>query len=587
MGDREKDMGLFFVTSGPDATGHASRAQRICTKMGFSGPQIFKEEGALIYAYPKRGQNRVNSVSFPNGDFIVACGTFIFQGEKGEAALKRFYNRFAGDFSDLHDAIYGFAIVIKKHGFIHLTNDRSGSYHVFLNERRTVVSSSFLVTASSVDRITLSAQSVYEYVFNGVISGNESLATEISLLPLGASLAITDETITLRESAPTAPDKPASSPKSELVKATIARLDQQFGTLAKLFGDNVTCALSGGYDSRLILSMLRRHGCHPRVFVYGSASDPDVTIASHIARNEGFTLNVIDKQNRDVVDPDEFSETLSRVYFASDGYLWGGIFNNAAELDERAARTANGAIALNGGGGEIFRNFFYLRNTKYSLRQLLWSFYAQFDPSICTGFFDENDYFRGLEMKISELIGSAKRLNRTTIDWLYHRFRCRSWDGRVDTVCSQFGFTGLPFFNAQITDFASQIPADYKKHGLFESELIRIADARLAQYPTVYDHNFLAPPPLGVRMKNLMTYYRPPFLRRLTHRIKHRARGKQAMRGYCAPTYVNTIFPDGLQAMRTFFNIDSVRDPAQFARILTLEYLVQQFGPEVRFSPDR
>src|SRR3954471_9714080 len=120
-------MGLFFITSGTDAAGHASRAERICTKMGFSGPQIFKEEGALIYAYPKRGQTRVNSVTFLNGDFIFACGTFIFRGEMGEAALKNFYNSFTGDFSDRLGAIYGFAVVIKKHGRIHLTNDQAGS----------------------------------------------------------------------------------------------------------------------------------------------------------------------------------------------------------------------------------------------------------------------------------------------------------------------------------------------------------------------------------------------------------------------------------------------------------------------------
>jgi asparagine synthase (glutamine-hydrolysing) len=579
-------MGLFFLIRGrPDASRNAIAAERICAKMGFAAPKIFSADGVMVYVYPKRSQTHTNTVTFANGDFAVACGTFIFRGEIGEAALKAFYNVFDGDFSQLDEAVCGFVIIIRKAGRVHVAGDRSGGYHLFRNAMATMVSSSFLVAATALDRVTVTAQSIFEYVFNGVVSGNETLIAEISLLPIGSSLAIDGENVTLLQR-PTLepPSAPFLLPRDELIKRSFAELDRQFGIFTKLFSDSVTCALSGGYDSRLILAMLRRRGCRPRVYVYGRPTDRDIAIASRIARGEGFALDVIDKESRIVVDPAEFSEIVARSYLAADGYCWDGLFNNGAEQEQRATRGAGGAIVLNGGGGEIFRNFFYLRDRPYSVRQLLWSFYAQFDPYACTESFKGERYFCDLERKILELIGPVKWLERPTIDWLYHRFRCRSWDGRVDTINSQYSFTGLPFLNARITDLASQIPVRWKNHGAFEAELIRLADARLASYSSIYGYNFLSYPPFGARMRDFTSYFRPPTLRRFVHRVKHRWRRGSLWRGYLASTYVNAVLPDGVQAMRSFFRLDRVGDPAQMARILSLEYLVRQFGHQLRFD---
>jgi asparagine synthase (glutamine-hydrolysing) len=578
-------MGLFFLIRGtPDTGRNAMAADRISAKMGFAAPKIFSADGVVIYVYPKRGHTHTSTVTFANGDFAVACGTFIFRGEIGEAALRAFYNVFDGDFSQLGEAVCGFVIIIRKAGRIHVAGDRSGGYHLFRNVITTMVSSSFLVAATAIDRVTVTAQSIFEYVFNGVVSGNETLITELSLLPIGSSLTIDGENVTLQRPTLEPPSAPLSLPRDELIKRSFAELDCQFEIFAKLFGDNVTCALSGGYDSRLILAMLRRRGCRPRIYVYGPPMDRDIAIASRIARGEGFALDVIDKEGRIVVDPAEFSEIVARSYLAADGYCWDSLFNNGAEQEQRAARGAGGAIVLNGGGGEIFRNFFYLRDRQYSVRQLLWSFYAGFDPNACTKAFKEERYFCDLERKILELVGPVEWLERPTTDWLYHRFRCRSWDGRADTINSQYGFTGLPFLNTRITDLASQIPVRWKNHGAFEAELIRLADARLASYSSIYSYNFLSSPPFGARMRDFTSYFRPPTLRRFAHRVKHRWHRGSLGRGYLAPTYVNAVLPDGVQAMRSFFRLDRVGDPAQLARILSLEYLVRQFGHRLRFD---
>jgi hypothetical protein len=578
-------MGLFFLVRGlPAAKRNVLAAERICARMGFGPPKILAADSIAVYVYPKRGHPHTNTVTFARGDFVAACGTFIFRRAIGEAALKAFYDAFNGDFSLLDEAVCGFVIIIRKAGCVYVAGDRFGTYHICRDATTTVVSSSLLVVAAAIGRVTLTAQSVFEYVFNGVVSGNETLIAEISLLPIGSSLTIDPANITLQHRTLRPPHVHLTLPRDELIVRSFAELDLHFGILTKLFGDRVTCALSGGYDSRLILAMLRRHSSRPRVLVYGQATDRDVAIASTIARGEGFALDVIDKEERVLLDVDEFSDIVSENYFGTDGYSPEGLLNNGAEQKQRVARGAGNSIALNGGGGEIFRNFFHLRDRRYTVRQLLWSFYAQFDPFACTEVFEPERYYRALARKILGIVGSVKWLERPTIDWLYHRFRCRSWDGRVDTINAQYAFTGLPFLNPRITELAAQIPARWKNHGTFEAELIRRADPRLGSYSSIYGYDFSSPPPAGARARDFTRYLRPPALRRFTHRVKYRWRGGRHWRGYLAPIYVNAVLPGGIEAMRTFFRLDCVGDPAQLARILSLEYLVRQFGTELRFE---
>lgn len=578
-------MGMFFVARGPRRERVAAAALRTGEELGFSHPRMLAAGETTIYVYPKRGQDKANALAFENGDFIAACGSFIYRGRTGEEALRLFHDAFDGSAAPFRDTICNFAVVVRKGGRIHIAGDAGGGYHIFRDGAAHMVSSSFLVAASALERATLLTQAVYEYVFNGVISGGDTLVNEISLVPIGGSIVIEGDEARLIQPLLEPPHASSSLSRAELMEQSLGELDNAFRTIVRAFGDKITCALSGGHDSRLILAMLMRCGCVPRVYVYGHPSDPDVMVATRIAASEGFALETRDKDASAIIPPERFAAQVRQNYRASDGYVWSGIFNNGAEEEERARRVAAGAIALNGGGGEIFRNFFYLPNRRYTLREILWSFYAQFDPRACTPLFIAERYFRDLERKLLELVGVAGPLERATVEWLYHRFRCRAWDGRIDTINAQYGFTGLPFQHPPITQLGASIPIRWKNYGAFELELIRRANRRLASYPSAYGYNFASPPPLSARAKALATYLRPPWLRRLTHRIKHRWRADDDPR-YRAADYVKEVLPGGIDSMRAFFRIDRIKDPSQMARILSLEYLVCQFGAKLRFEAE-
>ena len=242
-----------------------------------------------------------------------------------------------------------------------------------------------------------------------------------------------------------------------------------------------------------------------------------------------------------------------------------------------------GTIAFNGGGGEIFRNFFYLLDRKYTIRELLWSFYSGFDPAVCTPVFDAARYYHGLERKVMDLLEADEPLlERPTVEWLYHSFRCRAWDGKVDSVAARYGFTAMPYLERAITEHASALRLSWKNHGAYEAEMICRADPRLARYPSSYGHGFAAPPPLSRRIADYGTYVRPPWLRRYTYRLKHVRRPRGDWPGYLAAPYRSAVLPGGVQILSRLFRIGRIGDEAQFARILSLEYALRRFGSRVK-----
>src|SRR6516165_7889686 len=484
--------GFFLVCAGPneDRSDEVTRLRKAFAELGFASPEIIKEEGYLLAVYPKFRSRSVALKRYPNGDFAFVCGTCLSAGD-GLADVAALYDGLS-DCSPMGEEIMGqYAAVFKKNGRTEIKLDRFGGYHLFYNLDARIVCSSFFAICSVLRSLTLSHQSTCEYAFNGVVSGNETLFNEVRLAPIQATIVVGPQTLEIIRS-PLPVIRMFASPRRDAsLRESIALLDRYFSAVVRSFGDRVRSALSGGYDSRLILAFLRRHGVRPILYVYGRALERDVRLASEIARREDILLEAIDKDDRPIIPPEEFLETAHRNFLATDGYGYAGIFHNGAETAELARRVRGDTIAIHGGGGEIFRNFFYLPDREYTIKELLWSFYSQFDPATCTPVFNSQSYYTGLKGKVLDVLGSdGSTLPRPTVEWLYHSFRCRAWNGKVDSVASRYGFIAMPYLERPITEHASALPLRWKNYGAYEAELIRRVDNQLAEYPSGYGHNF-------------------------------------------------------------------------------------------------
>jgi hypothetical protein len=557
----------------------------VFAQQGFSSPCTIETPDYVFVGYPTIETQSLALNRSPGGDFVFVCGTCLDDDGIGCAAAAHL-----ADCQNNQDRrrpmIMGhYAVIFRRHGRTVIQLDNFGGYQLYYDSAAGIVSTSFLALCSVLPRLTLSQQSACEYVFNGVVSGNATLFGEVAVAPIGATIRIDPRGLDIVRPPLAAPRSLTAATRAQSIDCSMALLDRYFGAVQRIFGDRVGCALSGGYDSRLILAFSRRHGIRPRVYVYGKAADSDVAIASEIAGHEGFELAAIDKNDRPVIAPAEFLDAVHHNFLSQDGYGWGGIFQNGAELIESARRVRGDTIALNGGGGEIFRNFFYLTDREYTIRELLWSFYSRFDPAVLTKVFDPAGYYCGLEKKVAEVLGSDDpRLPRTAVEWLYHRFRCRSWDGKTDSLAARFGPTGMPYLEPAITEHASALPLGWKNHGDYEAELVRRADCRLAAYRSVYGHDFAAPAPFSRRLLDYATYLRPPWLRRYAYRLKYRRRQAGSWSGYLARAYREAVLPNGLPHTSRLFRAERVADPDQYARILSLEYALCHLGSRVRLA---
>ena len=578
---------LIHTVAGEDRSATQEAALAVFARMGMPAPRLLRGENYILAVYPKRQAQEPALQEFTDGDFVYTCGTLIYESMVGIPAAAAFYRDCGRQTAPRDQAAGHYAVILRKDRQTAVIPDSLGGFLVFYDEARRIASSSFLAVASALDRVTLGTQGACEYVFNGVVSGNATVFDEVLVAPVNAWITVGEQRFEIRHNPPPLPTAVSTEAFEATVERSIQLLDHYFSMVAQCFGDRVTCALSGGYDSRLILALLRRHGISPRVYVYGAPNDKDVCLARAIAEGEGFALEIVDKDKQLTFTSGEFAAVADENFLASDGYTWSGIFSNGAERDQRASRVSGNALALNGGGGEIWRNFFYLPDRSYTPREIMWSFYSQFDPETCTPAFDQEAYYRHLEGKLEALVGGpCPMLPRPVVEWLYHYFRCRAWDGRINNINNAFGYVALPFLEPKVTEHASAIPIGWKNHGAYEAELIRRADPRLATYLSGYGHDFSGPPPLLRRLADYGTYLRPPWLRRLAYRVKNRVRRPGELPDYLRQEYRDAALPGGVQVMTKLFQLDRIGDPAQTTRILTLEYLIRQFDGRIRVNFD-
>ena len=143
-----------------------------------------------------------------------------------------------------------YAAVLSRGGHTEIRLDRFGGYHLFYNLAAGIVSSSFYAICSVLGALTLSQQSACEYVFNGVVSGNETLFGEVALAPIGA---------TIRVGRRRARDRPAGTARHREVYLGNARglARPQHGAARPLFRGGRRAALAIASGARFPAATIR------------------------------------------------------------------------------------------------------------------------------------------------------------------------------------------------------------------------------------------------------------------------------------------------------------------------------------------
>ena len=567
--------GLFLARTGDPGFAEA-RAQ--FARHGFAGCTEHELPGWRLLHAPHR-QGGPESLLAEGDDLVAVAGTLTCDGLMGRPALMALRDMASLPEPDWSRLGGHFAAFVRRDGRNFLFTDYFGAFPLYHDEGGRLFSTSLLAAGAALPRLSFDPQGVYEFAFNVVPIGDDTVFAELKTL---GPDRVAEPGIGFHDVDKPLPD-PAQMPLEERIAAHRDRLIAVVSDHVRPFGDNVFCALSGGLDSRLALAALRAAGCRPSLFVYGGADSVDVRIAREIAAAEGYAIEWIDKEAWRDVPPDAFPEQVERNFQAYDGLPnYGELFENGANAAARAARHRGGALSVSGGCGEIFRNFFFLPGRRFSAAAVARTFFARYARGDVTGAFDESRFLRGIEDKILAALGrpgARAKLPRGEVEQIYPRVRCRALFGREIGLEAHEGAYLMPFLDHRLVAEAMRLPLALKHAGRFEAALLSAIDPALARYPSAYGHDFSGPPDRRHRRSEWATRIRPVALRQRSYAIRRRL-GPVADEhgGLLGPDYIGRVVDLDYPAMRRFFRTERIADSGMMRRIANLEYLAGRLG---------
>jgi hypothetical protein len=212
---------------------------------------------------------------------------------------------------------------VAARGWTLLLRDRVGAFEVFLDATLGVISTSFLALGRTLQRIRSNRQEIYEYVFNGVTLGNTTPVAGIRRLGFGERLLLDPVPTVEQVELPLLPLRRTDGAKAA-AQDILQNLLQYTSTLASTFDGRIKLALSGGYDTRLLLALFRHNCVSPELFVYGAADSADVLSAQRIAAAEGLSIRHYDKSKLRTVSLEDVSRLVAAKFHREDGLPSGG-----------------------------------------------------------------------------------------------------------------------------------------------------------------------------------------------------------------------------------------------------------------------
>jgi hypothetical protein len=509
-------------------------------------------------------------------DLVAVAGTLTCDGRMGREALAALLTMdpAAPDWSRLGGQFVAF---VRKDGRSFLFTDYFAAFQLFHDAEMRLFSTSLLAAANALPRLNFDPQGVYEFAFNVVPTGNDTIFAELRTLGPDTVVELREDGAVLHSVSKPLP-LAAEMPIEDRLDAHRARLMAVAETHVRQFGNNLYCPLSGGLDSRLVLAALRAAGAEPHLFVYGGPDSADVRIAREVAAALGLEIDWLDKEAWRAVTPDEFPEIVARnfqVYDALPNY--GELFENGANAFAREARHQGGALSASGGCGEIYRNFFFLPDRRFSAAAVARTFYARYARGDVTEAFDERAFLRAIEDKILAALGrpgDRGRLDRGLIEQIYPRVRCRAVFGREISLEAREGAYLMPFLDHRVVAEAMRLPLALKHAGRFEAMLLNAIDPALARLPSAYGHDFAGPPDRRHRFAEWSTRIRPIALRQRSYALRRRL-GPVADEhgGLLTPDYMGRVIDLDFPAMRRFFRPEAITDSGLMRRVANLEYL--------------
>ena len=467
-------------------------------------------------------------------DLLVSIsGTLIHEGKRGLGAaetiaesvragarLEKIYEKSFGPFNLL--------IVDKKFGQLTLLTDREGMQGAFLYNRngQRIVSSNLLMLAA-ISGVGVDPLGAGEYLHLGHCWQWRTIFNGIERIRGGAKFWKEDgvwKTKRLWKIDVTYPYTPDNDPV--IIKNVSALIDGSINDVMKTLQKPVGLDLTGGTDSRTVLSFLYKNKDRVEATTAGPSTHIDVVIASKITKKLELPFYWFEDRPINSITHDQIE---CAVEFA-DGFLpIPTVIKILGYYQEKAQRYD---IMMGGCGGPLFKDHYWLYefNRINKLREPNWERIASLSTTDSP--IDDNltpGFKSGIRQHIKNILLDhslgVRGTNNQKLDYVYFDLKCQN------VIAPQFGLTNKyvdlyhPLMDGRIVQYVINSKPFIRKWNNLEFSLIFNNNEILAWIPT--DNGMPAVPSVG-RNLYLRSYIGLRYAKAAVRKIKMLALRKAA-----------------------------------------------------------
>jgi len=437
---------------------------------------------------------------------IADLGLWLpFPAERGRDAawlIEQYLTHGADGLARRLQGLFALLIVDQRSRQARVITDRCGSLHVYWRQLAdgVAVCTSSAVLAKLGDA-QLDPVGVHEFIATGILYEDRSLWQGIRKIGPATVLTLDAAGVQRQRYWDFIAVEPERLNLEEAVEQTHHGLVAVLKALPDT-GEPLISDLTGGYDSRLLLTGLLDAQRPFHTTVSGSADHPDVTVAARIAAELGL-------QHQNISAPPlPTAEEFDAAVRMTDGEF--DAFDFARILHIHLRLAAGHGMSLNGSFGELARGYWW---------ELLWPKLANRQPldvgrvarkRFAAIGYDQSIFAPAARLDLAahmtEVAGRAIAPiagypNTTQMDCVYYRLRMQRWQGRIASSTNQLWPAFSPIGFAQVLDPILAAKADTRFRSLLARRLFQRFTPPLARIPL--EHGY---PPVPASIFNLWRF---------------------------------------------------------------------------------
>ena len=556
-----------------------THVQSVFQKKGFVHVTPISIHGYRVLAFPKMKGHTVLHLTQGETHLLVS-GTCIYPEMNIHDSAKEVLNQFVSKGKVHAELISGnFILVFFTSSGVQFQTDLSNGFNLYFNKSLGIWSDSQLAVVAGMHALgcpsSWNKQALREIFVTGSLMGGETTFKGVSRFDIKEGN--TGEWEFLGQDL--YPDHRHNDAKNidDVIDVQIKTLQNYFCDVEKALREmGVSCGITGGMDSRLLLLSIHRFACHVPLSSYTnsrSENSVQVDIAKKLTKRLNVKWNTpqLQLQAKDPISNLYFNDGILRMY-----HIW------IEELKSRNFCEIIGGenqLSMSGVGGEQYRNSEYLHTSQHDFHS--WfklEIVRKYSGKVFKSKREEDEFISSMKTKVYSNLGIDE--NSSWNIFLIKRYFNEIFNpaNRLvrNTIENQIGYFLSPFTDYRVAKHAYDC-VPYLGNSLeFERQMILRVAPELGDIPLDYGFSPKGKPPLRYHLISTVKRFTPAWL---MERVYCRKKGQRYQREW-------TKFPLSVEALKRVEQMDLNIDVNYIMSSELLAPLVIQLGMlDLELSP--